>query len=98
MMMHPACLRTEDGQGIPLQVATWEGTTLLECRDPQAFLRQVAEGRSELSLSPDTYLRGVVIPGEGAFFQLRDPFGLVADDVLSLGEEEARLRLLDRIW
>lgn len=90
-------LHTEYGEQVPVTLARVSGNVLLECHTPEPFLRQASGGRIDGTLAPGTFVRGVVIQ-EGAIFQLRDAFGLVADEVLRLTREEARGRLLDRIW
>jgi hypothetical protein len=92
-------LHTENGSTIPVRVLTSkEGKTLFECSDPLPFLEHITAGRWKPPLSPQTYLRGVLIPSQGATFSLLDPFGVVADEVVKLSDQEAHSRLLDALW
>ncbi|HZE96327.1 MAG TPA: hypothetical protein VE981_04840 [Planctomycetota bacterium] len=92
-------LHTRSGTRIPVRVETSrEGKTLVECHEPGPFLEHITEGRVRGPLGPDTILRGVVIPLEGATFTLFDQFGVVADEIVRLNDEEAHQRLLDALW
>ncbi len=86
------------GETIPITNAANDRTTLLECQNPLPFLEHVTQGRWPNSIGPDTYLRGIVIPDEGAIFSLCGPLGIVADDVVRLTPERAQALLLDKIW
>ncbi len=95
--MLPVSLRLDDGETIPVRIATSDETTLIECQVPRPFLEHITHGQWQTSLTPDTYLRGCVLPKEGALFCLCDQFGMVADDVVRLTTEEARTLILDRL-
>ena len=96
--MKQVVLRTADGIDLPVSVAESGPKRLVECREAATFLRHISGNRCDPELSPDTFLRGVVIPGEGAFFQLRDVFGVVADDVCRLTDSEVRETLSGILW
>ena len=97
MSMQPHSLHLDDGETIPVQVSTSENTTLIECQNPRPFLEHITHGRWSASLTPDTYLRGCVLPNEGALFCLCDQFGTVADDIVRLTNEEAQRLIFDRL-
>jgi hypothetical protein len=95
--MEPVSLHLDDGETIPVRISTSENTTLIECQEPMPFLEHITHGRWTVSLSPDTYLRGCVLPNEGALFCLCNQFGMVADDIVRLTNEEAQTLILDRL-
>lgn len=95
--MRPALLGVDGGEIIPLRVAHHEDRLLLECREPDRFLSSVCARSGTPPLPPDLYLRGVVIPGEGAFFQLLDPLGVVVEGAGRLDRRQATRLLLNRI-
>jgi len=97
MGMHPRSLHLPDGETIAVQISTSDNTTLIECQNPRPFLEHITHGRWSASLTPDTYLRGCVLPNEGALFCLCDQFGTVADDIVRLTNEEAQHLILDRL-
>jgi len=97
MKMHSARLLTETNGEIPIKISTSEKTTLIECQEPVPFLEYITSGRWNAPVGPDTYLRGCVLPKEGALFSLCNQFGLVADEVVRLTEEEAKRLILDRL-
>src|SRR5436190_6459499 len=97
MGMRPKSLTLADGGTISVQVSTSDNTTLIECLNPHPFLRHITRGRWSASLTPDTYLRGCVLPKEGALFCLCDQFGTVADDIVRLTNEEAQQLIFDRL-
>jgi hypothetical protein len=80
-----------------VRISTSESTTLIECQEPLPFLEHITKGQWSASLTPDTYLRGRVLPNEGALFCLCDQFGMVADDIVRLTNEEAQSLILDRL-
>lgn len=84
------------GPRIPVRVANRSGTTLIECSEPGAFLCQIPEVGFAGVLGPDAWLRGVFVPGEGAWFQLFDSLGTLGKEEIHL-EEEAAQALLRRI-
>lgn len=95
--MRSAILEADGGERIPLQVARHEDRLLLECWEPGRFLALVCARPGPHALPPDTYLRGVVIPGEGAIFQLLDPLGVVVEEAGRLNCHQADRLVLDRI-
>ena len=95
--MRPRSLTLDDGETIAVQISTSEDTTLIECQNPRPFLQYITHGRWSASLTPDTYLRGCVLPKEGALFCLCDQFGTVADDIVRLTNEEAQTLIFDRL-
>jgi hypothetical protein len=97
MNMRALALHMSGGETIPVRIAAGEKTTLLECQAPAPFLAHVTRGRWTSPLQPDTYLRGVVTSGVGAIFSLCDQFGIVADEIVRLDPDEARV-LLEVIW
>jgi hypothetical protein len=97
MKMQPLSLHLDDGDTIPVHVSTADNTTLIECQDPMPFLEHITHGRWSTSLTPDTYLRGCVLPNEGALFCLCDQFGTIADDIVRLTNQEAQELILDRL-
>jgi hypothetical protein len=97
MRMQPVSLHLDDGETIPVRISTSDNTTLIECQEPMPFLDHITNGRWTTVLTPDTYLRGRVLPNEGALFCLCDQFGLVADEVVRLTQEEAKRLILDRL-
>ena len=97
MSMRPQSLTTDDGETISVQVSTSDNTTLIECQNPRSFLHHITHGKWSASLTPDTYLRGCVLPNEGALFCLCDQFGTVADDIVRLTNEEAQRLIFDRL-
>ncbi len=95
--MQSAVLHLEGGEQIPVRISTSDDTTLIECEEPMPFLEHITRGHWQTSLTPDTYLRGCVLPNEGALFCLCDQFGMVADEVVRLTCEEAQQLILDRL-
>ena len=75
---------------------TTEGVTLIECSEAAALLNYLDTER-DFKFSPECYLRGVVIPGEGAFFDLFDSFGSSARNVVHLSEKQSHDLILSRI-
>lgn len=98
LVMRDACLHTGNGGTIRLKAAFFSGRILFECYEPSTLLSYLTKGQFAGSLSPDTYLCGVVIPGEGAFIELRDQFGSLAHDVIKMNDAQANELLIDRIW
>lgn len=98
MQMRSAHLHPAGEEAIPVRLANSDRTTLLECHAPDRFLVHVTEGRWSSRLTPDVYLRGVVIPKEGALFSICGPLGVVADEVVRLSEDDAKRLVLDLIW
>ena len=96
--MRHVLLHTDQGRSIPLLMATHDDNIVLECREPGDFLNHVANFSHPAELAPDVYLRSVTIPEEGAFFQLRDQFGTLVDEIVRLSNPQAKRLLLDRIW
>jgi hypothetical protein len=97
MNMQPLSLHLNDGETIPVRISTVENTTLIECQEPLPFLEHITNGQWSARLSPDTYLRGRVLPNEGALFSLCDQFGMVADEIVRLTNDEAQKLILDRL-
>ncbi|MBV8880323.1 MAG: hypothetical protein JO332_10185 [Planctomycetaceae bacterium] len=95
--MRPQSLDLGGGETIPVRILTHDNTTLIECEQPVAFLEHITNGKWSRTLSPDTYLRGRVLPNEGALFSLCDQFGMVADEIVRLTNEEAQNLILDRL-
>jgi hypothetical protein len=97
MNMQPLSLHVGDGEMIPVRISRFDNTTLIECAQPVPFLEHITNGRWSATLSPDTYLRGRVLPEEGALFCLCDQFGTVADEIVRLTFEEAQKLIFDRL-
>jgi len=97
MNMQPLSLHLDDGETIPVRISTSENTTLIACQEPRPFLEHITKGQWSAALTPDTYLRGRVLPNEGALFCLCDQFGMVADEIVRLTNEEAQTLILDRL-
>ena len=97
MPMQTAHLVTDAQDAIPVKLASSDDATLLECDAPGRFLAHVTEGRWRQPLAPGAYLRGIVVPREGAVFSLCGPLGLLADEVVRLSEADARRLVLDRL-
>jgi hypothetical protein len=97
MLMRTVHLQAEGQEAIPVKLATHVATTLLECHAPGPFLAHVTQGRWTEPLAPDAYLRGILIPDEGAIFSICGPLGVVADEVVRLTDGEARRLILDRL-
>ena len=90
-------LLSREGKSIPLIIEkTDEGTTLIQCYEPQEMMNYFDVG-DEVRLSSDCYIKGAVVPGEGAFFDLFDSFGTLINDVISLNDQEADELLFSRI-
>ena len=96
--MKQVFLHTDQGRSIPLLVATCDDNIVLECREPGDFLKHLTDTPHSADLAPDVYLRGVIIPEEGAFFQLRDRFGTLVYEIVRLSHPQAKRLLLERIW
>ncbi|GEM_PF-3094141 len=90
-------VHSADGQSISVGVAEHDGRTLLECRDAAAFLRHLLDDPSLPEFAPNTYVRGFVAPGEGAWFELFDALGTRSRDPIRLDEERVRDRLSE-LW
>lgn len=75
-----------------------DGTVLLECRQAGGFLRAVAHDSLKGDLAPDVYLRGVIFPEREALFELRDPFGTVMPETVSLDRESVDDLLRKVLW
>ncbi len=90
-------VHASDGNAIHVGVAEHDGRTLIECRDAAAFLRHVLEDPALPELSPDTFVRGFVSPGEGAWFELFDALGARSRDPIRLDEDRVRERLAE-LW
>lgn len=90
-------VHSSDGRSIRVGVAEHDGRTLLECGDAAAFLRLLLDDPSYPELAPDTYVRGFVSPGEGAWFELFDSLGTRSRDPIRLDEDRVRERL-EELW
>ncbi|HVR86547.1 MAG TPA: hypothetical protein VMU54_19645 [Planctomycetota bacterium] len=90
-------LHLDDGETIPVRISTSENTTLIERQQPLRFLEHITKGQWSASRTPDTYLRGCVPPNEGALVCLCDHFGMLADEIVRLTNEEAQTLILDRL-
>lgn len=97
MIMHPRSLHLDGGESISVNVARTDKTTLIECQNPRPFLEHITHGRWSAALTPDTYLRGCILPNEGALFTLCDQFGTVADEIVRLTNKEAQELIFDRL-
>lgn len=86
------------GQTISLLVSTDDEVSLIECEDAALFLHHFLDGGPGFELPPGGYIRGFVSREEGAYFDLRDRFGLVQKDILHLDYETAQSEILDRLW
>ena len=98
MDMQAASLHLADGETIPVKIASSRQKVLLECERPQSFLSYITQGRWVEDLEPDTFLRGVVFDDEEAIFSLCNPFGIIADEIVRLSAEQARILILERLW
>ena len=98
MDMQATSLHLADGETIPVKVASSRQKVLLECERPLPFLSYITQGRWEEALAPDTFLRGVVFDDEEAIFSLCSPFGIIADEIVRLSAEQARILILERLW
>ena len=97
--LNPAVLYTPEGGSILINAKQWNGRWFLECNDARAMLEHIHGERLQASFGSGTKVRGVVIPGEGAFFELFDQFGSLVDEVVQLDDSEARKRILDvMVW
>ncbi len=96
--MKQVLLHTDQGRSIPLLMATSDDNIVLECREPRDFLKHLTDTPHPPDLAPDVYLRGVIVPEEGAFFQLRDRFGTLVDEIVRLSDTQALRLILERIW
>jgi hypothetical protein len=97
MPMQTVHLLTDAQDPIPVKLASSDDATLLECHAADRFLAHVTEGRWRQPLAPGAYLRGIVVPREGAVFSLCGPLGLLEDEVVRLSEADARRLVLDRL-
>ena len=96
--MRATYLHPGDDEAIAVRLADSQDMILLECHAAERFLSHITLGRWSEPLGPEAYVRGIVIPREGAQFSLCGPLGVVADDVARLSEDEARTLILDRLW
>lgn len=82
-------LYSKDGVTINLRCeSTTEGVTLIECLEPRKLLNHL-EVEGNYKFTSECYLKGAVIPGEGAFFDLFDTFGALVRDVVRLDEKQS---------
>ncbi len=95
MSMRLAYLHSGEDRRIPVYLADFEDKTLIECHEAGSFLQHITSKNA--SISPESYIRGVVLPGEGSVFQLLDQFGTVCEEVARL-DEAGTSRLLQEIW
>ena len=84
-------------KGNPVDISvemTQEGVALIECSEPLAFMTYLdIKGK----VNANCYLRGIAIPGEGAFFDLFDRFGSIMRDVMRLSDKKSKDLLLSKI-
>lgn len=97
-------ISADGGTRIPIRIGRWEDRTFLECDHSEEILKHLGYSSSDCSSSDSsglsfgnvagTYLRGVLIPGEGGFLQLFDLFGPTHHQALWISENivEKRLR------
>ncbi|MDF1662624.1 MAG: hypothetical protein P1V97_12685 [Planctomycetota bacterium] len=96
--MRQSQMHLGSGQTISFLVSTDDGVSLLQCEDAALFLDHFLEKGPRFELPHGGYIRGFVSREEGAYFDLRDKFGLVRKDILHLDYETAQNEILDRLW
>ena len=92
--MTVAFVRSAEGK-IPIQILEREHATLIECRQPAAFLRHIGAIKPGIELPLDTFVRAVVTRGEGAWVELLDALGTVCANPWRLGADDAARLLVD---
>ena len=92
-------LSCEGGNRIPVKVRRWEERTFIECDFAQEILQHFGFSDVPSLGFHGTVLRGVLVPGEGGYFQLFDNFGATHREPLRLAEAQADARFLKSlIW
>ncbi len=92
-------LSCEGGQRIPVKVKRWRERTLVECDYPLDLLSHLGLADFARDELEGVIVRGVVIPGEGGFFQLFDTFGAMHREPLFLAQADADKKFLNSlIW
>lgn len=96
MSIFKTALNTGDGGSIPIQVTREDDETIfVECSEASAFLRYLTQTEfSSENLGTSLSVCGTVIPGAGATFELRDTFGTLIDDYLTLDHQQVDELLL----
>lgn len=88
----------DDGLTVPLEYQeTKDGVTLLQCFEPAVLLSYLNVNRDYKLLGEECYVKGVAIPGEGAFFDLFDAFGSLTRDIVRLTDQQSEELILSRI-
>ena len=98
--MKAATISSQEHGGIEITAEEWHGKVFIECFDVVsllAHLGQTLTSEQAAMLGEDTFLRGVIIPSEGAFFDLMDQFGVRKVDIINLSAQDAARKVLELI-
>ena len=82
---------------VPLLIERHEGRTFIECDNGGIVLYYLNAKQNRDDDFGSYHIRGVCIPGEGAFFELFDKFGRVLSEPLTYSVECVEERLLNGI-
>lgn len=96
MSIFKTALDTGNGATIPIQVTREDGETIfVECSEAGAFLQYLTQNEfSTENLGTSLTVCGTVIPGSGAVFDLRDGFGTLIDEFVTLDQKQVDELLL----
>jgi hypothetical protein len=95
--MHKAGLATSNGQVLAVSIARHGNALLLQSSEPEAFIEHVTGQPFNLHLPLSSYVQGIVVPGEGAIFELCDQLGTVVKEVARLDDQSAKRCVLDTL-
>ena len=102
MIMKPAAITSYLGGLINIKAQKFDGKCLIECFDANRFIQAVhtnSKIEHPQQVASDCWLRGFVVPDEGAFFDLMDSYGVACANFLVLNQQDASTKILDRlIW